>query len=140
MSMRRLSRLFMKTKNEQGVIFPFTVMCSLLISALFLHAVALYNTEIQFYEEEKKWYEADYLMKQTLTHVKQTLANTSENVPSLSQAVSFVHGQATYTATRIGKAAWSVNVSCVTNTQFRYDVQFEFDALTNDISAWKELY
>lgn len=106
----------------------------------FLHAVALYHTEIQFFEEEKKWYEADYLMKQALTYVKQTLASTPENVSSLTQTVSFVHGQATYRATRIEPDVWSVTVSCITNAQFRYDVQFQFDASTNNISVWREVY
>ncbi|MBA2878989.1 competence protein ComGG [Anoxybacillus kamchatkensis] len=138
--MKRLSRLFDHMKNEQGVILPFTVMCALFISALFLHSVALYHTDIQFFEEEKKWYEADYLMKQTLIHVKQTLANAPENVPSLSQTISFPRGRATYHATKNGADVWFVNVSCITNAQFRYDVQFQFHVLTNDISGWKELY
>lgn len=138
--MKRLSRLFGYMKNEQGVIFPFTVMCALFMSALFLHSVALYHTDIQFFEEEKKWYEADYLMKQTLNDVKQTLANAPENVPSLSQTILFSRGQATYSAAKNGADVWSVNVSCVTNDQFRYDVQFQFHVLTNDISQWKERY
>lgn len=138
--MRRLFRFFANIENERGVIFPFTIMCALLISALFLHSVALYNTEIQFFEEEKKWYEADYLMKQTLSHMKQTLANAPENVSSLSKTVSFSYGQATYTAKRGSEVVWLVTISCVTNAQFRYDVQCQFDASTNDITEWKELY
>ncbi|KFZ42864.1 competence protein comGG [Anoxybacillus flavithermus] len=138
--MKRLSHFFVNMKNERGVIFPFTIMCALLMSALFLHSVALYHTEIQFFEEEKKWYEADYLMKQTLNDVKQTLANAPENVTSLSQTISFSRGRATYRAAKNGADVWSVNVSCVTNAQFRYDVQFQFHVLTNDISEWKELY
>ncbi|MGJ7034946.1 competence type IV pilus minor pilin ComGG [Anoxybacillus eryuanensis] len=138
--MKRLSHFFVNIKNEQGVIFPFTIMCALLISALFLHSVTLYDAEIQFFEEEEKWYEADYLMKQTLMYVKQALVNAPENVSSLSQTILFVHGQAAYHATRIGSTMWSVTVSCVTSRQFRYDVQFQYHSLTNSISAWKELY
>ncbi|WP_035019485.1 competence protein comGG [Anoxybacillus flavithermus] len=138
--MKRSFHLFVRLKHERGVVFPFTVMCALFMSALFLHAVALYHTEIQFFEEEKKWYEADYLMKQALIYVKQTLASTPENVSSLTQTVSFVHGQATYRATRIEPDVWSVTVSCITNAQFRYDVQFQFNASTNNISVWREVY
>ncbi|MCG3085752.1 competence protein comGG [Anoxybacillus sp. LAT_35] len=138
--MKRSFHLFISLKYERGVIFLFTVMCALFMSALFLHAVALYHTEIQFFEEEKKGYEADYLMKQALIYVKQTLASTPENVSSLTQTVSFVHGQATYRATRIEPDVWSVTVSCITNAQFRYDVQFQFNASTNNISVWREVY
>ncbi len=44
---------FRSYENEQGVILPFTVMCALFISALFLHAVALYHTDIQFLKKRK---------------------------------------------------------------------------------------
>jgi len=127
-------------KNERGLVFPITVFVSFFIAVIFVHSSELYKLESEFSDYSELSVEVDSLMKMAINDVKQVIAELPETTMEAEETIMYPNGSAYYRLQRLSDDTVKVNVSCISKSNGKYEVQFILLLPDMELLEWNEQY
>lgn len=127
-------------KNERGLVFPITVFISFFIAVIFVHSIELYKLESEFSHHAELSVEVDSLMKMAINDVKRVIAELPETTTEAEGTIMYPNGSAYYRLQRLSDDTVKVNVSCISKSNGKYEVQFTLLLPGMELLEWNEQY
>lgn len=127
-------------KNERGLVFPITVFISFFIAVIFVHSIELYKLESEFSHHAELSVEVDSLMKMAINDVKQVIAELPETTTEAEGTIMYPNGSVYYRLQRLSDDTVKVNVSCISKSNGKYEVQFTLLLPGMELLEWNEQY
>ncbi|MCZ0754642.1 competence type IV pilus minor pilin ComGG [Anoxybacillus sp. J5B_2022] len=127
-------------KNEKGVIFPLTMMFSLLFCLSVLHVLELYHIEMQLAEYEQQSYDVDSLMQMAVVDVKAQIAASVPAKQTGQGTFIYPNGTAQYEWKQGTKNEIKVTIAVISHEGIRYSAEFTVSFPALELIEWKETY
>jgi competence protein ComGG len=126
--------------GEKGFILPATLLFSFFLLLLLVHSIELYKMEVEFANHEQQMNDLDWLMQMAVTDIKNKISNLSDTATDIDETMIYPLGQVHYQLKRLSQDTVSVNVLCVSNSDFKYEAEFILSIPSMELIEWKEKY
>ncbi len=123
-------------RQENGYIFPVTLIMSVIFSSFLLHQVENYRLERMFYHESDQQFELEIMMKYTWDIIEEQLEGDQHDISTL---ITFSRGSATVTVKDLGIEK-EVIIICTTKMGREYKATILYDMEGEKVIGWYETY
>ncbi|ANB60690.1 competence type IV pilus minor pilin ComGG [Anoxybacteroides amylolyticum] len=127
-------------RNEKGVIFPMTVMFSLLFCLAVFHALELYETEMQLADYVRQSSDVDSLMQMAVVDVKAQIAASARGKQSGKGTFTYPNGTVQYDWKQGTQNDIKVTLIAISSEGIQYSAQFTISFPSLELIEWKETY
>jgi competence protein ComGG len=131
------SKVAFVVRNQNGVIFPITVIVSFFFLLALAHVLELYQMEMGSIEYEQQSYEVDSIMQMAIVDVKKQIASFS-NLQGNEGVFIYPIGKANYKWEKIDEMKVKAMVSAYSDGEIRYSATFVVLFPSLDIIQWTE--
>lgn len=123
-----------RIKQDNGYIFPVTLILSVIVSSFLLHQMENYRLEKMFYHESDQQFELEVMMKYAWDKVEEQL---KEERGEISSSFVMPRGEAIVTVKELG-AEREIVIVCTTRTAREYRATILYDMEEKKVLGWYE--